>query len=115
MSVAPNGLPVVSLEGFEDALRGLDKAVVLFTADWCGFCRRFAPEFEEAAARARVPFMAADISDDEGDPRWERYRIEVVPAVLVFEKGRVVDRADAVLGRGIPPREWRRLLAAHAG
>lgn len=108
------GVPVLPPEGFEDRVRALGRAVVLFTADWCGYCARFAPAFERAAAASRVPLVAADISDDEADPRWERYGIEVVPTVLLFEDGRPAARLDGELGRGLAPERLAAFLREHA-
>ena len=108
-------VPVLPLEGWEERLRALEKAVVFFTADWCGYCARFAPHFEAAAAKAGVPLLAADISDDEEDPRWEWYGIQVVPTVIAFERGQPVARLDGVLGRGLKPADLDALLRGFAG
>lgn len=80
----------------------------MFHATWCGYCLRFTPAFEQAAARnadAALHFAAADISDDDEDPRWGWYGIEVVPTVLLFEGGKVAARLDGVFGRGIKPSD----------
>lgn len=108
-------LPVLPANGFEERLRAMGRAVVLFTAEWCGFCRRFEPRFAEAAARhASLPFAVADISDDEGDARWERFDVRVIPTVILFERGEPAARVDSALGQGIHPRDWERFLAALA-
>lgn len=109
-------VPVLPAEAFEQRLRGLGRAVVLFTADWCPHCRRFEPLFAQAAARhgPGLPFAAADISDDEADPRWDAYAIGVVPTVLLFEDGAVKARLDGVLGRGLSPVQFEAFLRAHA-
>lgn len=64
---------------------------VMFTTDWCGYCRRFAPHF------ARLPGAhVVDISDDD-DPLWDDLRIRVVPTVLLFEGGAIVGRWEGAL------------------
>ena len=64
---------------------------VMFTTDWCGYCRRFTPHF------ARVPGgHHVDISDDD-DPLWDDLRIRVVPTVLLFDGGSVVARWEGAL------------------
>lgn len=109
-------LPVLPREGFDEHVRALRRVAVVFTADWCPHCRRFAPVAEEAAARhADLPFALADISDDEGDPRWDEYAIRVVPTVVLFVDGQPSARVDGVLGRGIQPRDLERFLRGQHG
>jgi thiol-disulfide isomerase/thioredoxin len=104
-------VPVLPADGFAERLRGMGRAVVLFTVDWCPHCRRFDPVFEAAAARhTALPLVAADVSDDDADPRWEQYRIEVVPTVLLFDGGLVADRLDGALGRGLSAGQLEEFL-----
>lgn len=70
---------------------------VLFWADWCGFCARFKPHFEDAAEGSSRRFLSVDISD-ESSPAWDRYNVEVVPTVILFEDGKEVDRIGGILG-----------------
>lgn len=108
--------PVLPAAGFEAELHRLGRALVLFTADWCPFCRRFGPLFEQAAARhgTRVAFAVADISDDDADPRWDRYGIAAVPTVLYFEEGGVAARLDGALGLGLGQGAFEAFVATHA-
>ncbi len=86
------------------------KAVVLFLADWCPHCRRFQPVFHDVAG-ARPDYVALEAGlDDEDNPLWSAYDIDVVPAVLFFEGGRVTKRIDARLGVGIEERQLRAAL-----
>ena len=68
------------------------RVAVMFVTDWCGYCRRFLPHFKQ---RMRDGFVV-DITD-ESDPLWERYDVEVVPTVLLFEDGEPVQRWAGVL------------------
>jgi thioredoxin 1 len=93
-------------EDFEEHTAKLGTVVVAFLAEWCPFCTRFEDAFQGAAARhAGTPFAIADISDDDTDPRWDKYGIRVVPTVIVFRDGRPAARIDGILGRGIAPAE----------
>ncbi|MCA1814722.1 MAG: thioredoxin family protein [Halobacteriales archaeon] len=96
-------------DGFDERLRTLGRVAVLFTADWCPHCRRFEPEF---AAAQGLPLARADISDEEGDARWEQFGIQVVPTIIVFDDGKPVARLDGVLGRGISAPQLRMFLDA---
>lgn len=83
-----------SPEAFErEVLRAEGPTVVLFWASWCPFCTTFRPAFERSAARARTRFAVVRL-DDEGNPLWDAYRVEVVPTVALFRDGAVAARLD---------------------
>lgn len=69
-----------------------EPTALLFTADWCGFCIRFLPHYRRFAGAWIV-----DISDED-DPLWDEYEIDVVPTVLLVERGKVVRRWAGILG-----------------
>ena len=89
-----------AFEGHRPRVRG--PVVVAFLADWCPFCRAFAPEFRALAAEEKAAFLVADVSD-EASPLWDRFGVEIVPTVIVFRDGTTVFRADGVPGRGLGP------------
>jgi len=73
---------------------------VAFLADWCPFCRAFAPRLEELAKRGPFQIVRADVTQEES-PLWDRFGIEVVPTVVVFRDGVPTLRRDGRLGRGL--------------
>jgi thioredoxin 1 len=82
-------------------LRETGTLAVLFAADWCPFCRRFAPIFESALKAKKLSGLLADLTDLD-NPLWETFDIQVVPTVMVFRDGEVLYRKDGVLGEGLP-------------
>ncbi len=83
---------------------------VAFLAEWCGFCRRFAPQFAQLVVPS-AHFAVADLSNEE-NPLWERFGVEAVPTVLVFRDGALVLRADGRLGEGLDRTDLERIRAA---
>lgn len=83
----------------EAELRRGGRWAVAFLADWCPFCRRFAPEFATLDPRG-FGLAWADVSSPES-PLWDRFQIEVIPTVIVFRDHRVVFRADGRSGIGL--------------
>lgn len=81
------------------AIGSRDKLMVLFYASWCPYSRAFLSTYQDHAA-AGDPCYARIIVDD-GDPLVEKYKIEVFPTVLFFEKGRLVHRLDGAFHRGL--------------
>jgi thioredoxin 1 len=103
--------------GFRAAIASDAPVLVLFTASWCPFCARFEPLWREAATRFRGETAVAHL-EDEDDPRWDEFRVEVVPSLAVFRRGRVVARRDGILGRGLLRADvdaFLAILATHTG
>jgi thioredoxin 1 len=94
----PTELHASDFEGMR--LKSHATVPALFVANWCGFSRRFYPEFETAMKNKGIEWAMVDISDMD-DPLWETLDIGVVPTVLVFKNGEIVSRKDGVLGRGL--------------
>ncbi len=81
-------------------LESAEPTVALFWATWCPFCRRYKPEFDKLAER--WPWRFANVYlDDESNPLWDEYSVEVVPTLALFRAGKLVDRQDGILGYGI--------------
>lgn len=98
--------------GFQqEVVEAKEPVLVLFTADWCPFCRRFDPVFDALAAGFRGRVVRAHLEDEE-NPMWEEHHVDVVPTVEVFRDGRSVARHDGILGRGILRGDLERFLAS---
>ncbi|TLZ77713.1 MAG: thioredoxin family protein [Methanobacteriota archaeon] len=94
-------LQVKDLAAFRETVVESDEpTVVMFWATWCPFCRRFKQEFERLAAAHPWRFAAVYL-DDEDNPLWDDYAVDVVPTLALFQDGKVVDRLNGVLGYGI--------------
>ncbi|MGQ0797208.1 MAG: thioredoxin family protein [Methanobacteriota archaeon] len=83
-----------------EVLEARGPTVVLFWATWCPFCRRFKPEFDRLGSDLDVR-LATVFLDDQENPLWEDYAVDVVPTIALFRDGDLVDRQDGVLGYGL--------------
>ncbi len=101
---------ISTLGELEGKLSDGKRTAVLFHAGWCPFCRRFRPVFENYEGKTKLKMLKALI-DDEDNELWVKYDIEVVPTVIVFEKGRVSRRADAKAGVGLTEEDLKTILA----
>jgi len=91
-------------------LRSNESVFTLFYASWCPFCRTFLPIFEKHAQKNdAVRFQRVKI-DDEANPLWEEYEIEVVPTVILLDGGKVTARLDGTLGRGLSEEQLKDFL-----
>ena len=69
------------------------KTVVLFYATWCPYCANFKPTFE--AAKIETANKIGSIIDEDENPLWDRFNIQAVPTMIVFQNGKIVSRRDA--------------------
>lgn len=90
-------------------------AIVLFFADWCGYCRRYLPVFEAWAAKHDVPCLVADASDDDTSPLWDDFDLKVVPSIAAFKDGALVAKRDGRRGWGLPEDAPAEMAAALRG
>jgi thioredoxin 1 len=87
--------------------------LVLFYATWCPFCMRFEPFFNEEVAPYKFENVVHVLLDDYDNPLWDDYDISAVPTVILFENGKVFNRLDGHLGRGLKEEqliEWLKKL-----
>jgi thioredoxin 1 len=103
----------MEIEKLDAALTGR-KVVVLFHATWCPFCRAFAPVFGRVAAEGAAWAPLEVVVDEDDDPIWERYHIDVVPTVVFFDDGQPVGRIDGKAGIGIEEPTFRKALTRTA-
>jgi len=97
-------------DDLSDILRGSKKVFVVFYASWCPFCRSFLPIFEKyARVKDCDKFLRVRI-DDETNPLWEKYGVEVVPTVLFFKGERVFRRLNGMLGVGLSEKQLKDFL-----
>jgi len=89
--------------GLEEALKSKSKAVVLFYASWCPFSQRFLPKFEKYSKSK--PDSCLQIVTDDKPIVCEKYEVDVVPTVLIFEKGKVKKRLDGAAGIGLSEKQ----------
>jgi thioredoxin 1 len=91
----------------ENALKGKEKVYVLFYASWCPFSRRFLPIFEKYSEDS--PQNCLQVKIDDKPKLSEKYEVDVVPTVLVFEMGKVTKRLDGKPGTGLDEKQFKKL------
>ncbi len=92
---------IASAEEFESAVLKADTPVLVdFYADWCGPCRMLAPTIEKLAKQYEGRAVVAKVNVDHLSKVAERYGIQGIPAVLVFNKGKEVQRLVGVRSAG---------------
>ena len=95
----------------DDILELIDKVVVLFYASWCPFSQRFLPVFDKYA-KDKADTCLWVVTDDKAS-LCEKYSIDVVPTVLLFQKGKVKKRLDGVAVAGLTEKQLTSLSGTH--
>lgn len=97
-------------ESIDAFVSASDTSVVMFRADWCPFCRKFRPVFESYDGKAKARMAEAVVNEDD-NPMWDRFNINVVPTLVAFKNGKVVARKDGAAGVGLDESDLKALLA----
>jgi len=71
--------------------------LVDFWATWCGPCRMLAPTIESLAEESDGSYKVGKINIDDELNIALKYKIEVIPTLLLFKDGQVVEKSVGVL------------------
>jgi len=81
-------------------------------APWCGPCRLLTPVVEELAGELAGRLRVASLNVDENPVTASRFRIQSIPALLLFQNGVEIDR---IVGAQPKPEILRHLLRVIPG
>jgi thioredoxin 1 len=74
-----------------EVLKEDGKVLVDFYANWCGPCKMIRPILEELASLKGTKFVSINV--DECDELTEKYGIISIPCLIIFEKGKEINRS----------------------
>lgn len=75
----------------EEVLDSNKPVIVKFSADWCPYCRKFAPVFENVSTEyeGNCKFVEMDIDSSPKTPK--EYRVSTIRTVTMFKNGQKVN------------------------
>jgi thioredoxin 1 len=95
-----------------DLLTNNPSSLVMFYADWCPYCSRFKPVFEEAEKKASPHILIGGVKlNDDDNPLWDKYNITAVPTLISFSNKSIKSRRDARMGVGLTSDDLDSILS----
>lgn len=103
-------MPILDLDDaqFDDRIARANVPVLaVFTAAWCGPCKRFAPVVERVAEDLEGALLVATVDVDRAPATATRYGVRGAPTLLLFRDGEVAARSTGTM----PERALRELVS----
>jgi thioredoxin 1 len=84
------GYMMVNDEATEQEFLNDDKAIVLFTATWCGPCKAIKPLYQKLSnVNSDVKFYVVDV--DEREEITKKFNIRSMPTFITLKNGKVIN------------------------
>lgn len=91
---------IVNTKTFDDeVLKANGKVLVDFWATWCGPCQMLAPTVSAVAEKYDGKVKVCKVDIDENIPLAEKFGIEVIPTLVVFENGVEISRKMGLISQ----------------
>lgn len=90
-------LTITSLNFESEVIKSNVPVLVDFWATWCGPCRMLAPTIEKLAEESDGSYKVGKINIDDELNLAVKYKVEVIPTLMLFKDGQVVDKSVGVL------------------
>jgi len=105
------GKPVeLNAATFQELVRSHPFVVIDCWAPWCGPCRMLAPILEELAQEYAGRVVFGKLNVDENSSIASDYQIMSIPTLLVFKRGKLIDRIVGAMPKKALEARITRLL-----
>ena len=98
MGVAEASVLELSEKSFKSTVEN-NRTVVMFSALWCGVCKKMKPVYKNLSKSSDIHVRFASVDTDKNQELSKQYHIESLPTTIVFENGKEVKRKVGYLDR----------------
>jgi thioredoxin 1 len=85
------------MKSFQELIEGEKPVLVDFSAEWCGPCKMLAPILKEVAQKVGNKVSIIKVDVDRNPQAAAHYRIQGVPTLILFHKGKILWRQSGVV------------------
>ena len=90
----------LTVDNFENEVVGSQTPVLVdFWAPWCGPCKAIAPYVEKLAQNYSGKIKVCKLNVDDAPALATKYAIMSIPALLLFDKGKVMEKKVGAMGQ----------------
>jgi thioredoxin 1 len=89
-----------------EVLKSKEPVLVDFFAEWCGPCKAMAPALEQVASELAGKLKVVKIDVDQNPDITQRYRIQAMPTLIMFNAGKEVNRNVGALVQKTKLESW---------
>jgi thioredoxin 1 len=87
-------------------LQSTEPVLVDFFAEWCGPCKAMAPALEQIASEMAGKIKVVKIDVDASPTTTQKYKIQAMPTLIMFNGGKEVNRNVGALVQKIKLESW---------
>ena len=82
----------LSDSNYEQKIKGHSKAVIMFSAPWCGACKSMKPTYEKFALEDAKKTFLGRLNTDNNQKITALYKVESLPTLVFLENGKEIKR-----------------------
>jgi len=97
--VLSSAISITDNEFETEVLKAEKPVLVYFWASWCGPCRLVSPSMDWAATTYSDRLKVVKMEVDPNPITVKQYRVEGVPALLLFQGGEVAQSHEGAIGK----------------
>jgi thioredoxin len=111
LSSKPHPITITDANFVSEVERSPLPVLLDFWAPWCGPCRMVAPAIEELAVEMAGKLRVGKLNVDENPMTASRFQVQGIPALLIFQDGRELDRIVGAQPKSAIARRLQQLFA----